>query len=681
MQLDQDATGFLLSLAGRALIRHRPELPFLFVGRGEPMVAMHNGDFAIEECLTERTPLRHVAICRRSSVGGWIAGPPHPGRRWSRSRSAAASKTRRLISTQRIRRSIVSGFRLLAEAAEHVWGAGEQFSYLNLRGRRFPLWVSEPGVGRDRSTFVTWQADQDGARGGDRSSTYYPQPTFLSSRRYAAHLDTTAYTALDFRHPDFHEIEAWAVPAALELHAAPDFAGLVSALSDRFGRTPGLPAWTDTGAIIGLKDGARSFERLDRIIDAGVQVAGLWCEDWAGVRRTSFGTRLFWNWEWDPARYPDLPRRIAELGDRGIRFLAYANPYLNIEGALFAEAEGLGLFIRDPAGGTYRVDFGGFSGGMVDFTNPDAARWFIERILKRNMLDLGISGWMADFGEFVPADARLFAGDPLLLHNAWPALWAEVNARGVAEAGLSGDALFFMRAGFTGVPRHSPLLWGGDQSVDFSRHDGLPSAICAALSSGLVGNPYHHSDIGGYMSLYGNRRTPELLMRWAEMAAFTAVMRTHEGNRPGENLQIDSSPALLAHFARMTRVFRALAPYRRALVAEAAARGLPMQRALFQEFPDDAAGYAVQDAYLFGPDLLVAPVQTEGARTRRTWLPAGAGWTHVWTGVSYEGGREVTVPAPLGEPPVFFRHGSGFEALFGGFHATDMRGGAHGVAA
>ncbi len=658
MQLDQDAAGFLLSLAGRALIRHRPESPFLFVGRGEPMVAMHNGYFAIDECLTERTPLRHVAIL--PAEFGWrldcratASGPPVVTITLSGGEQDAALDFN--ATDPAINRVWI---RLLAEAAEHVWGAGEQFSYLNLRGRQFPLWVSEPGVGRDRSTFVTWQADQDGARGGDRSSTYYPQPTFLSSRRYAAHLDTTAYTALDFRHPDFHEIEAWAVPAALELHAAPDFAGLVSALSDRFGRTPGLPAWTDTGAIIGLKDGACSFERLDRIIDAGVQVAGLWCEDWAGVRRTSFGTRLFWNWQWDPERYPDLPRRIVELGDRGIRFLAYANPYLNTEGALFAEAEALGLFIRDPAGGTYRVDFGGFSGGMVDFTNPDAARWFIERILKRNMLDLGISGWMADFGEFVPADARLFAGDPLLLHNAWPALWAEVNARAVAEAGLSGDALFFMRAGFTGVQRHCPLLWGGDQSVDFSRHDGLPSAICAALSSGLVGNPYHHSDIGGYMSLYGNRRTPELLMRWAEMAAFTAVMRTHEGNRPGENLQIDSSPALLAHFARMTRVFRTLAPYRRALVAEAAARGLPMQRALFQEFPDDAAGYAVQDAYLFGPDLLVAPVQTEGARTRRAWLPAGAGWTHVWTGASYEGGREATVPAPLGEPPVFFRHGS-----------------------
>ena len=248
----------------------------------------------------------------------------------------------------------------------------------------------------------------------------------------------------------------------------------------------------------------------------------------------------------------------------------------------------------------------------------------------------------------------------------------------VTGAGLSGDALFRMPGGFTGVPRHCPLLWGGDQSVDFSRHDGLPSAIRAALSSGLVGNPYHHSDIGGYMSLYGNRRTPELLMRWAEMAAFTAVMRTHEGNRPGENVQIDSSPALLAHFARMTCVFRELAPYRRALVAEAVARGLPMQRALFQEFPDDAAGYAVQDAYLFGPDLLVAPVQT-GVRGPGAPGSGRCRMDHVWTGASYRGRPGGDDTGSAGRAAGFFRHGSGLGAVRR--VPLQPRGGAHGVAA
>ncbi len=288
-------------------------------------------------------------------------------------------------------------------------------------------------------------------------------------------------------------------------------------LSARFGRPPALPAWTDTGAIIGLKDGANSLPRLERIIEAGVPVCGLWCEDWAGVKQTSFGTRLFWNWEWNQERYPDLPAHIAALNARGIRFLAYANPYLNNQGGLFERARQQGFLVRDNAGEAYDVDFGGFNGGMVDFTNPEAVRWFIDTILRANMLDLGVSGWMADFGEFLPADARLHEGDPLLLHNAWPALWAELNARAIAEAGRTGDALFFMRSGFTGIQPHCTLLWGGDQSVDFSPHDGLPSAIRAALSSGLMGNPYHHSDIGGYMSLFGARRTPELLCagpRW-----------------------------------------------------------------------------------------------------------------------------------------------------------------------
>ena len=219
------------------------------------------------------------------------------------------------------------------------------------------------------------------------------------------------------------------------------------------------------------------------------------------------------------------------------------------------------------------------------------------------------------------------------MHNAWPTIWAEVNADAIARAGRTGDALFFMRAGFTGVQRACPLLWAGDQCVDFSRHDGLPSVICGALSSGLLGNAYHHSDIGGYTSLFGNVRTAELLQRWTEMAAFTPVMRTHEGNRPGDNLQIDQSPEVLAHFARFTRIWCHLAPYLRALSEQAATRGLPLQRPLFLEFPDDPAGYTIQDAYLYGPDLLVAPVHAAGLTNWCVHLPAGSAWTHVWSGI------------------------------------------------
>jgi alpha-glucosidase len=399
-------------------------------------------------------------------------------------------------------------------------------------------------------------------------------------------------------------------------------------------------------------------------VEAGCIVRGLWCEDWAGIRQTSFGTRLFWDWQWNAARYPDLPQRIAKLAARGIKFLGYVNPYLCIDGALFGEAEALGHLARDAAGATYIVDFGEFDCGVVDFTAEGAQAWFAQRILAANMLDLGMAGWMADFGEYLPVDAHLANGvDARLLHNAWPTIWAKVNADAVAASGKTGETVFFMRAGFTGVQRHCPLFWAGDQSVDFSRHDGLQTVISGALSSGLLGNPYHHSDIGGFTSLFGNVRSLELMQRWAEMAAFTAVMRTHEGNRPTENLQYDRTQAALAHLARMTRIHAHLGPYLRHLVDEAVAHGWPLQRAMFLH-DDDQATYAIHDQYLFGRDLLVAPVHRDGAREWRAYLPAGARWRHVWSGAEYDGGAHVTVAAPIGAPPVFARAGSQFSELF-----------------
>ena len=128
-------------------------------------------------------------------------------------------------------------------------------SYFDMRGRRFPLWTSEPGVGRDKTTEITFKSDVTGKSGGDYWNTNYPQPTYLSSRRYALHVETTAYSAFDFRQDDFHEIEIWAVPERIELTARPTFVALVEAMSERFGRQPPLPDWVYGGAIIGLKDG------------------------------------------------------------------------------------------------------------------------------------------------------------------------------------------------------------------------------------------------------------------------------------------------------------------------------------------------------------------------------------------------------------------------------------------
>lgn len=648
--------GFTCHVAGREVIRSTSERPAFAVASGHPDVRMVRGNFAIDDTPTGHTPL---PFAREDGAGLLLSARPGGE---AMLRLAAQGDTLEVTALDPAHDRVWVD--LIAEPGEHVWGGGEQMSYLDLSGRRFPIWTSEPGVGRDKSTELTRLMDEQGMAGGDYWWTNYPQPTFLSSRLHACHLDSSAYSVLDFTDARRHRIEVWEGAFTLEFFAAEDMPALVGALSTRFGRQPALPDWAIGGAIVGLKEGDASFARLERIIAAGAEVSGLWCEDWIGIRQTSFGRRLFWDWSWNEARYPSLPGRIVDLAERGVRFLGYVNPYLANDGVQYQEALAGGhLALRRDSDEPYLVDFGEFDCGVVDFTNPASLDWFAERVIGREMLDFGLSGWMADFGEYLPVDLRLHDGsDPMLMHNRWPVLWAEANARAIASRGKTGEAVFFMRAGFSGVQAFCPLLWAGDQSVDFTRHDGINTVLTAALSAGLVGNAYSHSDVGGYTSLHGNVRDPDLIMRWCELGAFSPVMRSHEGNRPDDNLQIDSSDELLGHFAAMSRVHKALAPYVRHLSDEAVATGLPVQRPLFLHYFEEAL-FAVQDQYLYGTDMLVAPVVEAQATARPVILPGDQPWRHLWSGEDFAPGTHM-IEAPYGRPPVFYRPSSTFAPLF-----------------
>ena len=153
-------------------------------------------------------------------------------------------------------------------------------------------------------------------------------------------------------------------------------------------------------------------------------------------------------------------------------------------------------------------------------------------------------------------------------------------------------------------------------------------------------------------------------MRWAEMNAFTPVMRTHESNRPDESFQFYQSETALKHFARMTRIYKALNPYLRSLSAEATETGLPIQRPLALHYEADRATWGIHDEYLYGRDLLVAPVHKSGVKRWRAYLPKGETWIHLWSGQDFEGGKTVEIDAPFGQLPVFYRKGTAWESLF-----------------
>ena len=197
----------------------------------------------------------------------------------------------------------------------------------------------------------------------------------------------------------------------------------------------------------------------------------------------------------------------------------------------------------------------------------------------------------------------------------------QVNEAAVREAGKLGEVIYWMRAGYTGSQRYSTITWAGDQFVDWSLDDGLASVVPAALSLGMSGYGLHHFDTGGYTSLFGITRTEELLLRYAEFAAFTPMMRTHEGNRPGDNWQYYSSDRTLWEFARHSKIFHLLSNYTKVLVKENNELGIPVQRPLFMHYESDSECYSIKYQYLYGTDLLVAPVYTEGVESWQVYLP------------------------------------------------------------
>ena len=656
LKINFDNNNLIVSFNQETILKHTKEEPSFYVGKGFETIDSYRGNFEIDDYITKRIPLENVSVDHHTITFS------HQDIALTLTLTV---ENQRLIGKFSLNQDMNRfWFRLHAEKNESVYGCGEQSSYFNLRGREFPLFTSESGVGRDPKSLTTFYANLKDKAGGYYYSTYYPETSIVSSRKYWFHLETYAYSVFNFKTPHFHEFMSWEIPEGFIFSKKDHYTDLLTDITDHTGRPPLLPEYLLDGMVLGVQGGLEQvLTYLKQAKEKNVKVSGLWCQDWAGYRFTTFGKRLYWNWKLNEKLYPELPKVIQELEKEGVHFLSYICPFLLENESLFLEAESQGFLVLNQKNESYKEDFGEFYCGIVDLTNPDAFNWYKE-IIKKNLISLGIRGWMADFGEYLPIDCKLHNGvDAIHMHNEWPVLWAKCNYEAVKETNNLGKVFYFMRAGGYLSQRYATSLWAGDQSVNWELHDGIASTIPAALSVGIIGNPFTHSDIGGYTSLHGNIRTKELFDRWCEMNVFTSYMRSHEGNRPKDNFQFYQDDDTLSHMARMTNIRLSLKPYIKHLFHEATLLGFPVQRPLFFHYEDDQKAYQLQYQYLFGKDVMVKPVVNEHQESMDVYLPEDQ-WVHLWTGDHYEGGKEVHVSCPVGYPPVFYRKKSSFAFVF-----------------
>lgn len=576
---------------------------------------------------------------------------------------------------------------------ERFYGFGEQFTYDEFKGKTPFLFTEEQGIGRGDQP-ITAGANLLAGAGGNAYTTYAPIPHYITSENRSVFFENSGYAKFDLSDKQSVTAEFWDyqeeknkdVSGTVWLGTSPK--NLVERYTKKTGRFPTLPDWA-FGTWLGIQGGTEKVKTVvKQAKDAGNPVTALWIQDWCGRRVTNFGDQLKWRWYADEDLYPNFKEFVASMNKQDVQVLGYINSFLadtdpkkpggdDFKNPLLAEAKAKGYLVKNNSGEDYLIQTVGFPAYLIDLTNPAAVKWTKE-LIKKNMIDVGLSGWMADFGEWLPYDAKLHSGiDAKIYHNVYPVDWARINREAIKEAGKEGKIVFFTRAGYSYSNAHSTLFWEGDQMVSFGTNDGLPSTIIGLTSSGISGYSLNHSDVGGYTTisnpLRNYHRTKELLLRWAETSAFTPVFRTHEGNRPLKNWQVyqftkpDGTASLsdketVDSFAKIGRIHFALKSYFQFLTEEASRTGLPVVRHVYLVEPEDLTLASYKYQFFLGDDILVAPVIEKGETTKSVYLPKGK-WEHIFTGKIYEGSTLIQVDAPIGTPPAFLRVGGKSEGI------------------
>lgn len=534
-------------------------------------------------------------------------------------------------------------------------------------------------LSRDTQQFVMWNTDTYGyPRGLDpiyQSIGFYIALRQVKPRGYAygLFLDNTSRTYFDMGKTDPARVTFGAASGELNYYVFTggkertpkdvlrDYTGLT-------GRTPLPPLWA-----LGNQQSRWSYypEARVREVARGFRESRIPADVIYLDIDYMDGFRVF---TWNRQHFPDPSKMIADLRAEGFHTVVIIDPGIKVDPNYFAYKEGQagGHFVKNADGSELHASVWPGVCAFPDFTDPKAREWFGSYY--KQHLDEGIAGFWNDMNEpgvflsnetpkpdtyhhpmkTFPLDAK-HAGDGMpgthaRYHNVYGMQMARSTFEGLKKLRPGERPFVLTRAGYAGVQRYS-AVWTGDNVASW---DHLRLSIPMLLNLGVSGVPLVGSDVGGFS---GNP-SPELYARWLQAAVLTPFLRSHSesGSRPHEPY---------SYGEEFTKINRAsielryrLLPYLYTLFKEHTQTGAPVMRPLWYEYPNDSRTYTIEDEYLVGRDLLVAPVVRELATKRGVYFPAGDNWVDWWTGKTYEGGKDAEIEAPLERLPLFVRAGA-----------------------
>lgn len=532
----------------------------------------------------------------------------------------------------------IQSLSITTRGAGVFYGAGE-------RGHSFKL---------NGDTLVMYNRQNYGYTEGDPriSQMNITVPYFVSTDGYGILFDDYAAATLVLADPVTYSSEASAPVSYYFVYGGSSLADVTEQFTALTGHQE-LPPFYALGYITS-KYGYRTADETRGVIDTlktqGYPVDGVVLDLYWYGQETDMG-RL----EWNPEQWGDHKKMLADLKDLGVNTIIISQPYINKIGALdnYNELASKGLLTKNAKGEINDVTTWVGEAGMFDVANPDTRRWLRERY--RTLTDEGVAGWWGDLGEpeVHPESIVHHNGESARrYHNVYGNVWSSIIYDLFKDEYPDRRLMTLMRGGTTGLQRYSVFPWSTDVSRSWG---GLQPQVKIMLNSGLSGLAYMSHDVGGFAIDEDHPVDPELYLRWLQLGLFSPVLRTH-AQKFAEPYHYPEYADALLDLVKMR--YRWL-PYNYTLAYENALHGYPLVRPLNFMTPEDSTVNGITDEYLWGNEVLVAPVLTQGAKSRRVVLPQGMWIDYNDPAVDYTGPATIEYALDSIEViPLFVREGA-----------------------